>query len=756
MDSKLKLKPIELIDIGIDKHTKIPVPILNTNIVATYDNADNFKIEVINIEKNIDNIILVDGLTIEIVKLRYNWFLNANVKNCIIGEDSYGLVWYSGQWLCGEWMDGTWYSGIWHDGVWRNGKFFSYLIDKAMIISNRFVIIDKGNIYSEFRSGTWMTGDFYNGTFGYDPNLKIDASYNNIIDRSFTSAYWEDGRFHNGIFKKSVWFSGVFYNGEMESSYWMNGKFYNGTFYFHNPQGPYNWYDGNWYGGDFIEGNWKNGTFDQIDSSIKSRFGTASEKTAYTLWGAGRFLNGEFHSGLNIDDSGNTLPSISDGLTQWMSGDFYNGEWYGGYFISGTFHNGEWFSGIFNTTTGEDARNYCIWKRGNWYTGLWVNGIWESGHFYSGLWLDGLFLNGYLSTNSQENIIEPQKLFNDVVLPTVVARNIENITYNSATFVGEVTNDGGGHILDRGVCWSTNEFFDRIVNDGVISDQGAMGNMNITINNLSYDTQYYVKAYAINETGISYSTITGFTTSEDITGAPSVYTILPTNIISNGVQLLGRVNSSSTGLISECGFYYCLSPKIPDETDTKVINPNILIGVDYMSEISNGLTENTEYSVKAYAINGIGPGFGNVQTFKTPVYTIPVAPTVVFAPTNSIIENENDWFEEVGPKTALVSGNVTSNGNSFITDMGVCWTKESSPDPPTYDNAEDYFTKVNPASVGTFLVEIRGLNPNESFKVRLFAKNSVDVSYSDMHTVTTETVKTPPIVSMVSVIDNTP
>jgi hypothetical protein len=37
MDKKLYLKPIELIDIGIDKLTKIPVPILNENIVSTFD-----------------------------------------------------------------------------------------------------------------------------------------------------------------------------------------------------------------------------------------------------------------------------------------------------------------------------------------------------------------------------------------------------------------------------------------------------------------------------------------------------------------------------------------------------------------------------------------------------------------------------------------------------------------------------------------------------------------------------------------------
>jgi hypothetical protein len=37
MDSKLKFKPIELLDIGIDKLTKIPIPILNDNIISTFD-----------------------------------------------------------------------------------------------------------------------------------------------------------------------------------------------------------------------------------------------------------------------------------------------------------------------------------------------------------------------------------------------------------------------------------------------------------------------------------------------------------------------------------------------------------------------------------------------------------------------------------------------------------------------------------------------------------------------------------------------
>lgn len=754
MDPKLKLKPIELIDIGIDNHTKIPVPILTSNVVATFNESNNFQIKIININENINNIILVDGLTIEMVKLRYNWFLNANVKNCVIGEDSYGLVWYLGEWLCGEWIKGTWYSGIWHDGVWRDGKFYSYLIDKAMIISSRFVILDKDNIYSEFRSGTWMTGDFYNGTFGYDDNLKINASYTDLINRTFTTAYWESGRFHDGIFKKSVWIDGIFYNGKMESSYWLNGKFYNGSFYFHNPRGPFNWYDGNWYGGDFIEGSWKTGTFNQIDSQIKSRFGTATDEKAETLWWNGKFLNGEFHSGLNLDANGNTLPSISDGLTHWKNGSFSNGKWYGGYFQSGIFYNGEWFSGIFNTATGETYRNNCIWENGTWYTGLWINGVWKKGHFYSGMWLDGLFLDGYLSTNSQENIIEPQKLFNDVNLPKVIATSITNISYNSAVFLGEVIEDGGGYILDRGVCWTTNsEIEPEKINDGsnyYYSDQGTMGNMTVQINNLIPDTEYFVRAYAENVTGISYSNLTGFTTSESVEGSPNVETIEASDIIFNGVKLFGIIHSSVSG-ISEAGFYYSTSNTEPDENDTiVVITPTPSINTIFMAIINGDLLETTRYYVRAYAVSDVGTGYGNTKVFDTPANTGVVSPTVAF---KEYSQNPLIYFDDITSDSAKMQGNVISNGGAFITERGVCYTKYEDPDPPTIFT----YKEMSPISTtGIFPMSITGLPYNRKYKVRVYAINSLGlVGYSNTETFTTQMIDSLPSVSMIDAYDDT-
>jgi len=82
-----------------------------------------------NFNTTLTNYTMVDGLTPEKIKRKYIWLLNALVEDAIVGEDEYGLVWYSGTWYGGEWEDGTWYSGIWHDGEWKNGKFYSYRFD---------------------------------------------------------------------------------------------------------------------------------------------------------------------------------------------------------------------------------------------------------------------------------------------------------------------------------------------------------------------------------------------------------------------------------------------------------------------------------------------------------------------------------------------------------------------------------------------------------------------------------------------------
>jgi hypothetical protein len=699
-----------------------------------------FKVQIVEIKENYDNIILTNNLTIEKVKIKYNWLLNASVKNCIIGEDDYGLVWYSGEWICGEWIDGTWYSGIWHDGTWKNGNWYSYLIDKGMLLSNRILILDKSEIYSEFRNGIWENGDFYNGIFGYERDLSTGITYESLTGKNFQSAYWLNGKFFDGIFKNSVWINGIFYKGEMIGSYWLNGKFYSGAFNFHNPgTGNPNWYNGDWYGGDFIEGYWKNGNFYQTDKNIKSRFGLAKTENSITIWLNGNFNSGEFHSGLNEDEKGNPLPSNNNIKTLWKGGNFKGGDWYGGHFQNGIFSNGNWHGGIFNILNG--SKNSCKWLDGNWYNGLWINGTFYKGHFYSGIWLNGEFVNGYLSTNLIENPLLKQILATNVAPPSVTATTVTSITTNSVIANGRVTNNGGATILERGICWAKSSVEPLpTTGNSYITDGGSMGNISILISGLIPGNTYNYRVFASNITGLTYSNVIIFETSLSTDTIPIVETkevtgLGTTYFIANGLLEFSFEPVSEHGFIWATGTTVLESGLTTDIYQGQWASDDVLDPINEpFSALITSITGETIYNYKAYAVNSIGIGYGDVSGFTTPVDSIAVEPTVYTDPT--II---------VYPTTANVTGKVISDGNSPILAVGACWSLSSNP------TLLDSYT-VEAATYAPFVTTLTGLTSSTTYHVRAYATNSVGTNYGEDRIFITMAPYSVPTVSITSAV----
>ncbi len=98
-----------------------------------------------------------------------------------------------------------------------------------------------------------------------------------------------------------------------------------------------------------------------------------------------------------------------------------------------------------------------------------------------------------------------------IELPQVTTSGVTNVKATSATTGGKITSYGGGNILDKGVCWSTAENPDitglHITNDTVTD------NYTSTLTGLAENTKYYVRAYATNQNGTSYSNETELTTN---------------------------------------------------------------------------------------------------------------------------------------------------------------------------------------------------------------------------------------------------
>ncbi len=99
------------------------------------------------------------------------------------------------------------------------------------------------------------------------------------------------------------------------------------------------------------------------------------------------------------------------------------------------------------------------------------------------------------------------------VLPVVTTASVSDVDTNTAVCGGTVTDDGGGAISARGVCWSTSA--DPTTSDNKTTDGVGTGAFESEISDLDSETKYYVRAYATNGAGTSYGETKTFTTAAD-------------------------------------------------------------------------------------------------------------------------------------------------------------------------------------------------------------------------------------------------
>jgi hypothetical protein len=97
--------------------------------------------------------------------------------------------------------------------------------------------------------------------------------------------------------------------------------------------------------------------------------------------------------------------------------------------------------------------------------------------------------------------------------PSISAIDVSNITQTGAIFIGLIRSDGDSAITQKGFVWSTSPNPNIALTTKSIDTN--MGNNDIvkTITGLSPATTYYLRAFATNALGTSYSLETAFTTS---------------------------------------------------------------------------------------------------------------------------------------------------------------------------------------------------------------------------------------------------
>ena len=192
---------------------------------------------------------------------------------------------------------------------------------------------------------------------------------------------------------------------------------------------------------------------------------------------------------------------------------------------------------------------------------------------------------------------------------TLTTDAVTGITGTTALSGGNITDDGGGTITARGVCWSTST--GPTIGDSYTTDGSGLGAFTSNLTGLTVTTTYYVRAYATNSAGTAYGNEVSFTTNT--VQVPSLTTTAITGVTQTEASTGGNITDDGGEPITARGVCYSMDPN-PDINDNTTSNGTGMGA--YTSSLTN-LNMGTTYYVRAYATNAVGTGYGNELSFET-------------------------------------------------------------------------------------------------------------------------------------------
>lgn len=371
-----------------------------------------------------------------------------------------------------------------------------------------------------------------------------------------------------------------------------------------------------------------------------------------------------------------------------------------------------------------------------------------------------------------------------IVVPTLTTTAVTGITSTSASSGGNITSNGGATITASGVCWSTTP--NPVATGNHTTDGTATGTFTSSITVLTYNTVYYVRAYATNSAGTGYGNEVQFKT---LCIVPTVTTVAATNIGTTTATINGTINANNLSTIPL--FKYGTSTSYGSTINSNPYSVDGTTNVPVSVDIIN-LTPGTLYHFVVLASACGTDIYGTDLTFTT---LLP-APTITNFP--DIIKNFGDpsftltpptsnssgtfSYESSNPSVATISGStvtitgtgtttinatqaatanytsgtisasllvnatkpslsttaitaitstsaasggsITSDGGAAITASGVCWSTTATP-VATGSHTTDG------ATTGTFVSSITGLTLGQTYYVRAYATNSAGTGYGN-------------------------
>ncbi len=217
------------------------------------------------------------------------------------------------------------------------------------------------------------------------------------------------------------------------------------------------------------------------------------------------------------------------------------------------------------------------------------------------------YVRGYAITDATTAYSTPKTFTTKDGLP-VVSTSATTATSTKITSGGTISSDGGYSIIERGVCYSTTNTTPTIADVYINEGTTGTGSFSATINGVSVNTTYYVRAYAKNIIGTAYSNNVVTVTTGN--GLPSVTTtVVGENVTENTAISGGQVTDEGGYSVTERGVCWSTLP-YPTIADNKTSNGS---GIGYYSSTITdiNLSGSNTYYVRAYATNINGTVYGN-------------------------------------------------------------------------------------------------------------------------------------------------
>lgn len=175
----------------------------------------------------------------------------------------------------------------------------------------------------------------------------------------------------------------------------------------------------------------------------------------------------------------------------------------------------------------------------------------------------------------------------DSGFPKVTTLPVSEVTWTTAKGGGDVTDDCGSEVTERGICFSENT--EPTINDDYLTSGSGTGSFSVLIENLEPNKTYHVRAYAKNAKGIGYGEDETFITNETL--LPEVITAEVTDIAWRTAIGGGEVTSENGAAVTERGVCWATTHN-PDIYNG---HANSGTGLGSFSVDMTGLTAGTTY-----------------------------------------------------------------------------------------------------------------------------------------------------------------